>query len=815
MGLASAMNTALTGLNAAETTIDVIGNNLANANTVGFKASNVNFATQFLQTQSLGSSPTTTSGGTNPTQTGLGTMVADITPDFNQGTIEISSNSTDLAIQGDGFFLVEGTAGAQLYTRDGVFEINSENNLTTSSGYRLLGYGIDSDYEIQTTTLQSITIPLGTAAVAQPTSNVYIEGTLSPTGDVASTAEIILTDALGDGSYTAPGDTAAAALSSPPNTTGPPPTEAAPTTGGLLTAGVTYQYRVVFGDGTVGSFTDTESVPSIAVDPVTLGAGQNAIALTDIPVDDSGTYSTRRLYRSDDGGTTYNMVAEIADNVTTSYTDTLSDVDAAAAQTLDDSTLTGNYSYYITFADAAGGPGVGTESRPSELIGPINVADGRIQLDNLPIDDTGDWSVIRIYRNLSTDDSEFHFLDEINNASIAGMSYTDSASDADIVNNTTIDLDGPRIDSSTLLTDVLQYDDGEYTHVFQEGTLSLTVRKGDSSMETQELEIASSTTVLDYLNFLEQASGIRTDGGNDPTHPIPDDESGAEAGGSVTANGEIRLVSNNGVGNAVEIGLSAMTLTTASGTENVELPFNSIQEAVGESVSTDFVAYDSLGIDVSVHLTCVLESRTSSSTTYRWYADSADSASSNGVDISVGTGLVTFDGEGNYIDATETTVSIDRRDVSSASPLEFELDFSELSGLAVDASSLAVSNQDGSAPGVLNSFIIDEDGTVRGVFSNGVTRDLGQIVLARFSNPAGLEQKGENLYATGVNSGLPVVGTPGEQGIGSVISGAVELSNADIGTNLIDLILASTMYRGNTRVITTAQEMYDELLALR
>jgi len=116
---------------------------------------------------------------------------------------------------------------------------------------------------------------------------------------------------------------------------------------------------------------------------------------------------------------------------------------------------------------------------------------------------------------------------------------------------------------------------------------------------------------------------------------------------------------------------------------------------------------------------------------------------------------------------------------------------------------------------VLTSFIVGEDGTIRGVFSNGITRDLGQIRLARFGNPAGLEQKGENLYSTGVNSGLAVMGNPGEQGIGSIIAGATELSNTDIGSNLIDLILASTMYRGNTRVITTSQEMLDELLALQ
>jgi flagellar hook protein FlgE len=161
MGLASALSTALTGLTAAETTIDVVGNNLANSNTVGFKYSTANFATQFLQTRSLGSGPTEGSGGTNPRQIGLGTMVADITPSFNQGTIEISSNPTDLAIQGDGFFIVQGQAGEHRYTRNGVLKLNSQSEMTTITGNRLLGYGIDDNFQIQTTSLVPLSIPLG------------------------------------------------------------------------------------------------------------------------------------------------------------------------------------------------------------------------------------------------------------------------------------------------------------------------------------------------------------------------------------------------------------------------------------------------------------------------------------------------------------------------------------------------------------------------------------------------------------------------------------------------------------------------------
>jgi len=180
MGLQSALTTALTGLTAAETTIDVVGNNLANSNTVGFKSSRATFSTQFLQTLSLGSAPSANSGGSNPRQIGLGTMVAEISPDFSQGTMEISANPTDLAIQGDGFFIVEGATGERAYTRTGIFSMNSQSQLVTVTGNRLLGYGIDDEFQIQRTVLVPLGISLGAAAVAEATENAYLEGFLRP-----------------------------------------------------------------------------------------------------------------------------------------------------------------------------------------------------------------------------------------------------------------------------------------------------------------------------------------------------------------------------------------------------------------------------------------------------------------------------------------------------------------------------------------------------------------------------------------------------------------------------------------------------------
>ncbi len=822
MGLASAMSTALTGLTAAETTIDVVGNNLANSNTVGFKASSASFATQFLQTQSLGSSPTPGSGGTNPRQVGLGTMVADISPSFTQGTIEISSNPTDLAIQGDGFFIVQGARGEHLYTRNGIFKLNAQSELVTITGNRLLGHGVDADFQVQATSLVPLTIPLGAAAVAKPTENVYLEGTLSPTGNLGDTAEVIQTATLGDAQWSYPTTAPTAMVATRPSVAG---LQATPdSTGGSVAPG-NYYYKIVYADGPVGGNPATEGIASTYSAVVTVPAGSDSVNISHWPIPDPANpntdhYSHVRVYRglgANPDTDAFHFVGEspmgtVVGDAT--ITDTFSNADLAAQPVLDqEDALTGGYQYYVTFYNQS----ANRESRPSPVAGPLIINEGRVHLENIPAGNAGEWTHTRIYRNLANDTGAFHLVTEI--PGVTGGSFTDSVPDTTIRNNQSIDFDGAKIRASTLVLDMVRRDGSTYSSVFSgPGTLQFAGRKGGRTLAVKEFEITATTTVLELYNFMEAAMGIQSPPGPDSSRPIPPSTGayGGNAGGEVTADGRILMRGNNGVDNAIAIGLAGMKLVKTNGIEeNINMPFTSIQTAKGESAVADFIAYDSLGIPIAVRLTTVLESRSSTATTYRWFADSPDNDPDTGSRIAVGTGLITFDGTGNFTTASETKVSIDRRNVSSASPLEFDLNFKQLSGLATDNSTLAVSRQDGSAPGVLTSFIVGEDGRIRGVFSNGITRDLGQIILARFGNPTGLEQKGQNMFAAGVNSGLPVEGRPNEQGIGSIVAGAQELSNTDIGGNLIDLILAATMYRGNTRVITTAQQMFDELLALR
>jgi flagellar hook protein FlgE len=817
MGLASALNTALTGLTASETTIDVVGNNLANSGTVGFKASEANFATQFLQTRSLGSAPSDVSGGTNPRQIGLGVQVAEITPDFTQGVIEVSSSPSDLAIQGDGFFLVQGGSNDILYTRNGIFKTNSANELVTIGGQKLLGYGVDENFTVQTTSLQPLVIPLGAEAVAQATQNVFFQGTLTPTGDLANTAEIIQSAILSDSQYNAPVYPTALSdilIANPPT---PGAFAGASAGAGATLAAGTYNYRVVYYDAQ-GNETSATTIST------TLGASASGIDLSAIPTDGSGDYVGRRIYRTAVGVPNtgpYYLVGVAPNQVATTFTDTVDDATLVTGTQLNSNMLSGQYSYYVTYYNSANNQ----ESRPSELVGPLNVTNGRIRLDNIP-GPTGQFpavsSSIRIYRNTAGQTSTFYRIAELSDADVSGGKvFIDDNVDASITSNPQIDLDGPKINTNTLLTQVVKRTGDNYTQLFTQGELSFSGRKGGRSLDAKTLTIDSTTTVQDLVDFMTNAFGIQQP---DSANGIPGDSvSGANPGSYILSNGRIQFVGNNGVDNAIDIGLSdfRFTPTGSSDTQTIDMGFNSIQTAKGQSAVSDFIAYDSLGVPLNVRVTVVLESRTNASTTYRWFADAADNSplatnDVNAARISVGTGTIRFDAEGNVIPSNAPArVSIDRQNINAVSPLQFNLDFSKLSGLAAAKSSLSASRQDGSSQGTLTSFIIGEEGLIRGVFSNGITRDLGQIRMARFANPAGLQQRGENLFAAGVNSGLAIEGNPGEQGIGSIIAGATELSNTDIGKNLIDLILASSQYRGNTRVITTAQQLLDELLNIR
>jgi flagellar hook protein FlgE len=142
------------------------------------------------------------------------------------------------------------------------------------------------------------------------------------------------------------------------------------------------------------------------------------------------------------------------------------------------------------------------------------------------------------------------------------------------------------------------------------------------------------------------------------------------------------------------------------------------------------------------------------------------------------------------------------------------LDLSKVSGFA-SLTSVATTDKDGRAAGKLESYTLSKDGTLIGSFSNGASQALARVVLATFTNPSGLEKAGSSSYRATFNSGDVQIGAPGADGFGSLTSGALEMSNVDLSQEFTNLIVAQRGFQANARIITTSDEVLQELTNLK
>ncbi|QKS16784.1 flagellar hook protein FlgE [Curtobacterium sp. Csp2] len=167
-----------------------------------------------------------------------------------------------------------------------------------------------------------------------------------------------------------------------------------------------------------------------------------------------------------------------------------------------------------------------------------------------------------------------------------------------------------------------------------------------------------------------------------------------------------------------------------------------------------------------------------------------------------GTGTLAFGADGKLTAGGSLTVG------------GIAVDMTQLSGFAtLDTSSIA--SQNGKAAGTLQGYSIAKDGTVVGTFSNGASLAIGRIALATFANPAGLEKTGASGYRATANSGQATVGAPGDPGVGQLASGTLEMSNVDLSQEFTNLIVAQRGFQANARIITTSDEVLQELTNLK
>lgn len=324
------------------------------------------------------------------------------------------------------------------------------------------------------------------------------------------------------------------------------------------------------------------------------------------------------------------------------------------------------------------------------------------------------------------------------------------------------------------------------------------VEKGDRELPRRSFVVGQDGNTLgEFATWLEGALGINK------TEGVPGTP------GVTVENGALTITSNAGQPNAIRITTNDFSSDNAS----VPLPFafTQTQEANGSGVSTAFTLYDSLGNPLIADLTFVLEATPATGPVWRFYAESPDNAGGTRV---LGTGLVSFDTQGNFLSATGNQLQLDRSGSGAASPQTFTLDFTGIHGLSTLVSNVVMAQQDGYPPGTLTGYRIGQDGTINGTFTNGLTRTLGQIAVAVIPNPEGLIAESDNAYSLGPNSGNPTVTAPGTLGAGQVLSGALELSNVDLSREFIGLITSSTGFQAASRVISTSSDLLDQLLLI-
>ncbi len=294
------MYSGISGLQNFQNQMDVVGNNIANVNTVGFKAQRADFATLFSQTLAGASAPSATQGGTNPVQVGLGVTLAGTDTNMTQGSLQETGQPTDVGIQGQGFFIVQ-TGQGQAFTRAGNFSVDATGQLTTPGGALVQGWEANAAGTLPTQDaahLTAITIPQGATSPATPTANVAFGGNLEAGTATTSpyVTEVDVYDSLGNLipvtlTFTPSGTNAWSWTATVPSTTTTPTTVGT----GSLSFTATGQLNTTSAAGTLNiTPTDGASALSIKVNfgALTQFASASTAAASSVDGNAAGTLQT-------------------------------------------------------------------------------------------------------------------------------------------------------------------------------------------------------------------------------------------------------------------------------------------------------------------------------------------------------------------------------------------------------------------------------------------------------------------------------------------------------------------------------------------
>jgi flagellar hook protein FlgE len=366
---------------------------------------------------------------------------------------------------------------------------------------------------------------------------------------------------------------------------------------------------------------------------------------------------------------------------------------------------------------------------------------------------------------------------------------------------------------ASLLSDLRDESNPAGPAMFAAGdVLTISGKQGGRDLPDLTYTVDATSTVDDLNAFMAEGLGI------DPAAAFSNFTGtlgGAvdTTGATTAAGGFLTMTGFPGTENALSLSGSGFTSTNP----NMTLTFTDTGTPAGESVSTSFVTYDSLGTPLTVNLTAVLDSKSDTGTTWQFFATSGDDTDYASFDptkpdgMRIGSGTLTFDSNGK-LSASTGSLQVNRNNTGADTPLNVAMDFSGMTSLTSGTSQLLMSSQDGRSIGTLTSFSVGANGIITGAFDNGLTSTMGQVAMATFDNVQGLTDQGGNMFTTGADSGVPKITGPLTLNAGAIRAGALEQSNVDLSKEFINMIISSTGFSASSRVISTSDQLLTELL---
>ncbi|EAH4952827.1 flagellar hook protein FlgE [Campylobacter jejuni] len=829
----------VSGLQAHQVAMDVEGNNISNVNTTGFKYSRADFGTMFSQTVKIATAPTDGRGGSNPLQIGLGVSVSSTTRIHSQGSVQTTDKNTDVAINGDGFFMVSDDGGLTRYlTRSGDFKLDAYGNFVNNAGFVVQGWNINWDTQSidSSRTPQNIFIDPGMHIPAAKSTEVAIKANLNSGLSVGTAKTPIygLDSVHGfnkkDGTAKNENDT-----------------------------GITQFYTT-----SKNSVEVTEKGVDCAAlfngkgDGLNLRDGQgiwvsyaDSKFSTDVPngvnVFNPNTQATQNgvIFWGDENNA---VNLDITLNGVRIQNNSIKSLDQAIE-------------YINTFTAP-------TDTREGTGVKAVRKADGSgIEFINTNADGTTDnMKNIDLVVNQANTAGERHNLTwQANNNSFQAASRKQGANSVWIPGNNPVNgTERIRIvtahkyvySSTPVQLDPMYNPDGDpafnqaninipgtaennYRNAVNGSLLNTTVRTFRTTEDLRELLQRDARYGVDY----DGSGGFEADG-SDVNEGVK--VTVGATGEFIISNPNVQSTPPNGIvqnnRRPHDISFNVTAYTDAKGKVSTNMAFTNIFKGfdgvltVGNSnrqseqlflsaFSAGLEIFDSLGSKHTIEVQFVKQSTTQDGGN-EWQMiirvpEPAEINTTGEGPNNIVVGTARFNNDGSLANYSPKTINFSPNN-GAAPNQQIKLSFGTSGsndGLVSSNSASTLTGQatDGYTSGNLkpDAIRVDDKGNILGEFTNGKTFAVAKIAMASVANNSGLEEIGGNLFKVTANSGAIVVGEAGTGGRGEMKTSALEMSNVDLSRSLTELIIIQRGYQANSKTISTSDQMLQTLIQLK